>query len=69
LHNVEDDVMTTRYKSAAMTTAYQSVVTEITDEAYKQNTVYRPWSEIEARKASAGPVATSAPPPSSSSRG
>ena len=26
----------------------QSVLIEIPEDAYKQNTVYRPWSEIEA---------------------
>lgn len=26
----------------------QSVLIEIPEDAYKQNTVYRPWSEVEA---------------------
>ena len=29
-----------------MATAEQAVVIEISEEAYKQNTVYRPWADI-----------------------
>jgi hypothetical protein len=31
-----------------MTTRIASVVIEITEDAYKQNSVYRPWEEIKA---------------------
>jgi hypothetical protein len=36
-HDVEDGVMAT---------AEQAGVIEISEEAYKQNTVYRPWADI-----------------------
>ena len=31
-----------------MTTDTEAVAIEISEEAYKQNTVYRPWSDIQA---------------------
>ena len=38
-----------------MATEIRPVVIEISEEAYKQNTVYRPWSEIEASNPAAEP--------------
>ena len=38
-----------------MATERNPVVIEISEEAYKQNTVYRPWSEIQAISAETEP--------------
>ena len=48
-----------------MTTDSKPVAIEISEEAYKQNTVYRPWSDIQAgtRAAKSCPPAARAPAP------
>ena len=44
-----------------MATDSTTVAIEISDEAYKQNTVYRPWSDIQAGTRSAKSYPASAP--------